>query len=433
MNKEVAETNNQQISVWQHYVPRMYLKNFGKIIYKKKKDVVLVSFYQFDRELLKSDISIESICAAEYFYDEDNHIEHELRKLETEWSVWIGKVASGEIDLSNSLEIELVESLKTFAVYQYSRTNGAVKHTKEMAREIMFTLVNEEYPQYEEYTELIKEAINKRVAETIHPDFHVEMAVELGKEIDDLAFKVIKNNSDVPFITSDVPVIVMNPLAGKQGGGLAQIGIVMMFPISEWHLVMIYDGKIYHNVKSEISDTEEIQKINHYQVISADERIIAKNIDMLESLVKNKELMSLRKKVRTENVTTNSTSEGRPGKLIAAKSRSIPYDIALKMLSLPAQYRKIPVESRDTFPRKYDKKNRDALLLRAETARALYQDVLGDKITKYDAKMIQRGYQLLLELFDEYWEVPKEERTRSNKSAAGSKNGDPEMNFYKID
>ena len=109
------------------------------------------------------------------------------------------------------------------------------------------------------------------------------------------------------------------------------------------------------------------------------------------------------------------------------------FDITLITEYECVNYRKILVESRDTFPRKYDKKNRDALLLRAETTRALYRGVLGDKITKYDAKRIQRGYQLLLELFDDYWEVPREERTKPNKNAAGSKNGDFKMNFYKID
>lgn len=75
----------RQLTVWQHYVPQMYLKNFGTII-KKKKDMAFVSFYQFNKELLKSDIPVDSICAKNNFYDKDNHIERMLCQKEIEWS-----------------------------------------------------------------------------------------------------------------------------------------------------------------------------------------------------------------------------------------------------------------------------------------------------------------------------------------------------------
>lgn len=426
--EENKKDNQEQITTWQHYVPRMYLRNFGEIEKKKNKEIAFVTFYQFDKNLIVPHVSTHDICADEFFYDEDNHIEHMLSDMEGEWSSWIKKVIAEEMDEAE--EQDMIRSLKTFAVYQYSRTNGMLEHTREMSREIMFTLFNQEYPEYAGRVDVIKKAISDLVDKEIKSDYHVLMAKELQKEIDDLAFKVVKNITDKPFITSDVPVLVMNPLGRKQGGGLAQIGIVMIFPISDWHLIVIYDDKIYEHIPDEITEIEDVRTLNHFQVLSADERIIARDKSTLQNLVDDKELINLRNKIRSENVTTNSTSVDNPGKLIAMKSRSIPYEKVLKMFRLPEIFKKIPVESRDVFPRKYEKKYRDAIVLRASTIRSLYLKELGDKITKYDAKRIQSGYRKLLDFYDDYWGVPMEERTRPQ---IVSYSYFKKMNYYKID
>lgn len=420
--------NPEQITTWQHYVPRMYLRNFGEIKKKKNKEIVLVSFYQFDKKLIVPHASTYDICAEDFFYDKDNHIEHMLSNMEGEWSSWIKKVIAE--DVGEAEEQDMISSLKNFAVYQYSRTNGMLEHTREMSRELMFTLFNQEYPEYADYVDVVKETIAAHVDNEIQSDYHVLMAEELQKEIDDLAFKVVKNCTDLPFITSDVPVLVMNPLGRKQGGGLAQIGIVMIFPISDWRLIVIYDDKIYEHIPDELTDVQEVRKLNHFQVLSADKRIIARNEITLQDLVNDNELISLRNRIYSENVITNSTSVDHHGKLMAMKSRSIPYAKELMMLRLPKIFKKIPVESRDVFPRKYEKKYRDAIVMRASIIRSLYQKELGDKVTKYDAKMIQNGYRKLLEFYDAYWEVPMEERTKPQNVLQSDLR---KMNYYKID
>lgn len=409
----------QELSVWQHYVPRMYLRNFGRVLKNKKsKEIALVSFYQFDTERMVEEVSVESICAVDYFYDNDNHIEHKLSDKERVWADSIKKIVKCDDNELLSLPDEDIENVREFAVYQYCRTLGAFKHVKTMNREIMQTLFDEEYPQYKEerYKALIEDTIQKKVDE----DFQkagvlVKKADDLLKEAKDLKFIVIKNTSNLPFITSDVPAILMNPFDYKKGPGMAQIGIVLMIPISEWHLVVIYDEKMYTYMPEVIDNPEEIDLINRYEVISADERIVARNQGSLIRYADDKDLLRNRQKIREKSVTTNSSSENKESKLIAISNRRIPYDIPLRMFTLPKAYRKIPVEARDTFPRKYDKKYRDSILLRATSIRELYKNVLGNKTTKYEAKRIQKGYVALLDLFDDYWEVPIEDRVKPNQ------------------
>ena len=67
-----------QITEDQHYVPRSYLKNFASVIGTGKKERALVSFYQFDKELLKEEIPTKSICYKSYFYGEDGKIEKDF-------------------------------------------------------------------------------------------------------------------------------------------------------------------------------------------------------------------------------------------------------------------------------------------------------------------------------------------------------------------
>ena len=48
--------------------------------------------------------------------------------------------------------------------------------------------------------------------------------------------KVITNETEINFITSDVPIIIINPL-GIHSAGLSSIGEVIFFPISPQKMI----------------------------------------------------------------------------------------------------------------------------------------------------------------------------------------------------
>ena len=415
----------EQISVWQHYVPKMYLRNFATIILKKKKNVALVSFYQFDQKLLKSDISIESICAEDYFYDKDNHIEHMLSEKEGAWASCFSEIISNKDN--EELSDEQKRLIKEFAIFQYMRTLGENEHLKEMSRELYFTLFHEEYPDYPKG--IVKDVIRKKIDECITPNIHIEMTSKLEIEIEDLELRVIKNKTEEPFITSDVPVILTNAFANNGGGGLSNIGAILFFPISEWHMIVIYDGKLYKNVANQIDDISEIKKLNQYQVISAEQRIIARQKETLNQYVNNSVLLKRRNDIRNKNGNTIASAEDKPGAIINAKSRNVLYDIRLKIFALPLEYKRIPHEAREVFPRKYKSDTRNALLMRAVNIRNIYKEILGDNVPNYERKRIQNGYKELLNLYDDYWGAPAEDRIQPDSVKAMPYKG----SFFKID
>jgi len=403
----------------------MYLTNFGTVIQKKRdKKIALISFYQFDKNIMAQNISVESICAADYFYDEDNHIEHMLSDKESVWSACFKEIINNS---SRPLSLSQIKLLKEFATYQYMRTLGTNVHIKKMSRELYYSLIKEQFPDYPE--NVIQDAIRNRVDKEMTPDCQVEMAAPLTKEIEDLAIQIIVNTTEEPFITSDVPVIVTNAFANNGGGGISNIGSIMMYPISATFLVVIYDGKLYKNVPCQINDVDEIRKLNSYQVLSADERIISDNIEELKRYLEDQDLIRQRELVRNENVTTNAVSDDVPGAIVNVKSRNVPY-IKLKMFTLPSEYKRIPSAAREVFPRAYNPKIREALLCRTVNIRAIYKEVLGNEVSNYDRKHIQNGYKELLDLYDEYWDVPISERIKPNQVKSEYKPNS--ANFYRI-
>lgn len=413
---------NKKNTAWQHYVPRMYLKNFGSIIKKKKTTIALVSFYQFDKDVLRENVPTDSICADDYFYDDDNRIEKYLSNLESGWAYWLDNIANGSINLSLPLNPDLINEMKSFAVYQYLRTNGELNKARKTATELINEL------NFQRNSQTSDSDVKQKVEELVNPADQVLMAQGLVNEIDDLTVKVIYNSTVEPFITSDAPVVVLNPITLDRRSGFGMIGLVMMFPVSDRYLVLVYDGKIYHNVASEITDVSEIQNINGYQVIAADERIIARSRYKLEEYKNDADLINSRNKCRSERSTTDATAYDGSGMIINVRFGNIPYMVHLKMLTLPQVFKKIPIESRETFPRKYDKKYRDALFSTVQCIRAIYKQTIGNNKTNYDRKRIEKGYKALLDFYDDYWDVPEKERTKPVASPGSKVKG----TFYKI-
>lgn len=91
-------------------------------------------------------------------------------------------------------------------------------------------------------------------------------------------------------------------------------------------------------MKKQIDEIGEIEKLNQYQVISAEQRIIVKDEKILTRYVDNFDLMEKRKAIRNSEVNTVASSEP---------------------------------------------KVRQALLFRAADIRNVSKDVLGDKVTNW--------------------------------------------------
>lgn len=393
---------NKQITVNQHYVPRFYMKNFSIIKGSGRKEKALISFYQFDDQLLKQNIPTKSICYKDYFYGEDGKIEKDFANKERRWAEVIQSIIN--IDKYN-LDEEQEKQIKEFAIFQYCRTLAMYNYTKDMIVEIEHRLITDKFPDADE--EVIRELVSKKIEKKEMIADTINMCEELVEEINDLSISIIKFDTTKKLITSDMPVIGINPFDSSKVG-FSVVGIVIFFPISPDIMVMIYDSKIYENCANymTISNEQDVINLNKYQLISAEERIMAKETSELLMLYTDESLI-LKREENREKSKVNSSYDGM-GRFIACKSRGINYDFELSFCKLPKYLRKIPIECREAFNRKYDYETREALLIRVYKLPELISK--NPTLKGIDSSKFKSGYSKLLNFMDAYWNVPSNDR-----------------------
>lgn len=386
-----------QITVNQHYVPRFYMKHFANIKnIGTKKEKVLISFYQFKDNMLKENIPTNSICSEDYFYDQNGKIENTLADMETTWS----KALKNAID--ENCTIDDIESIREFVIYQICRTKAMLSHNREMATTMMRGILRQRFKDIAN-EDVVNVLLKDKIQNVITPEFGLRIVKDLILTIRDLEMKIITNESKMRFITSDVPVIIINPL-GIKSAGLGSVGEVIFFPISPWKMIIFYDKKLFGKLPNRISDESIIEIFNQYQYVSADERLLAKEIEDIKSIVNREELNSKREKFQ-KTQKTNTIDDG-VGTLFATKARSIPYYYTVPILRLPKPLRKIPADFRETFSREYSYDTRLAILCR------IYRnpDFIHDNKLKKHWEKQQIYSKILLKYLDSYWNTPKEDR-----------------------
>lgn len=386
-----------QITVNQHYVPRFYMKHFANVKNKDtKKEKVLISFYQFKDYVFKEDIPTSSICSENYFYDRDSKVEKMLADMETKWS----KALKNTID--ENFTLDDIESIREFVVYQISRTKAMLFHNREMATTIMKAALKQQFGDVADKGD-VKELLENKIHDEITPELGLSIVKEIIPIIQDLKMQIITNETKMRFITSDVPVIIINPLS-IYSAGLGSVGEVIFFPISPCKMIIFYDAKLFGKLPDRIYDESIVGIFNQYQYVSADERLLAKKIEDINHIVNNDELNSKREEFQKAQ-KTNAVSDG-VGTFFAAKSRSIPYYYTVPVLRLPKSLRKIPSNFRETFPREYSYDTRLAILCR------VYRDpdFIHEKKLKEHWEKQQRYSKILLNYLDGYWNTPMEDR-----------------------
>lgn len=392
----------KQAKIDQHYVPRFYLKNFALVKGTGRKEKAFISFYQFDDEIYKEHIPTKSVCYKEYFYGEDGKVENEFADRETEWAKVINRIVQNKkFDLTN----EQKKLLKQFAIYQYCRTLATYNHGKHMMSEILSQTFINNNPGVDEET--VRDIITKKVDKQVCVADVINSCDELVDLIEDLDMTIVKCNTSKKLITSDMPVIVMNPFCVDKAG-MANVGIVILYPISPEILVVIYDGKVYQGCIGDIviNNDSDVEKINMYQIISAEERIISQNVGDLEEYVQNKELMRIRNEFCSENKV--DTSYDGIGTFVAAKSRSMRYIFDISIFKLSKYLRKIPKECREAFDRKYSYDAWISLLVRVYKIPELLKQRA--ELSKSDAVQRKDGYSKLLKFMEDYWKMSNEDR-----------------------
>ncbi len=220
----------------QHYVPKVYLKNFS---IENKGKFYLKCFDKQTEEVFP--VNIEKIAYDKEFYDslDENQItEKFLKDIETEF----GKAISDLIVKKNldNLDRDKLESIAKFVSIQMLRT----KETR-----LIFKQASEQF--LEKFKEKLSNKLRKEVEDSMKKEnlrkTHRKLILEDYETFEDIIKKMkwilIENKSKFPFWTSDNPVVKYNSFNHFPYGnlGLTKLGIEIHFPLNPKLCLIICD------------------------------------------------------------------------------------------------------------------------------------------------------------------------------------------------
>lgn len=235
-NSNKAEYANQ------HYVPRLLLRRFTN------SDKINIGLMNALSGEIKSSIPHKPQCAKRYFYGKDLVIEKKLAQIESE----IGKIIES-ISSASDPHIERLsyahKLLTIFSIYQHVRTDKALKLAEE-AVEKKFAIIKEHVKP--ELMLKLGEVAKGKLSEGELSEFYDSVNVSIAnphtilfenanKQIDSslqLEMKLLLNETDIPFIISDNPLVYMNE--GDDANFYR-----MLLPLTPKVLLAFYDGSRY--------------------------------------------------------------------------------------------------------------------------------------------------------------------------------------------
>lgn len=248
----------------QHFVPRCYLRPFTL-----NDEDAAINVYNLDRKKIIPLAPVKNQCSGDYFYGKDDLLEKAIQSIESEYGKTIRQLLSSCKTLSPHHKVVL----RTFWLFQYIRTEAAARRAVEM--NISTTKVAG-IPA-EEFRLNVKDAVQMAMhnfAKTMH-------------EIDDLKFCIIKNKTDIPFITSDDPAIITNrwhfedSRAIGRSFGYGSAGVLAILPLSPRLLCLGYDGDVYSvpnvNGVTHTKGVRDIVAYNQFQYINCRANIFFKD------------------------------------------------------------------------------------------------------------------------------------------------------------
>lgn len=97
------------------------------------------------------------------------------------------------------------------------------------------------------------------------------------KEIRDLVCVLLRNRTDIPFVTSDNPAVTLNRFFAvhsrlrSAATGLGSAGAILLLPLTPSHALMWYDSDVYNienqNGWHDIKNSKDAMAINQHQIL----------------------------------------------------------------------------------------------------------------------------------------------------------------------
>jgi len=317
----------------QHFVPRFYLKKFSLQSQGERIGVFNISSLKF----IKSAKLYEQ-ASKNYFYGRDLKLENILQHLETESAKIINSIIDKQaLPQADSREHQM---LLMFILVLSRRTVYAAETVDEMVKKYKETVSSIDSNALSESERNVDLTLTDAVQESLGT------VISLFPIVRDLCWKLIINETEQPFITSDHPVVLYNQFLEPRktyGGnvGFASKGLELFLPLSPKFTLILFDKDVYrvgnrNEICIKVDLPADIKALNRLQGINANKNIYF-NEDFSENQVQELMTSANRYRRRTKaNWDKYSNNEEKEKKeiLLHLYSSDVKCSLELSFISL---------------------------------------------------------------------------------------------------
>ena len=251
----------------QHYVPKLYLRNFS---YENNKNQI--GLFNVNNELFISKAKLKTQGSKNFFYGEDGIIEDNLSNVEGNLATIINDLIELQTvpDKNTASHFELLFFVTLTELRNPVKIDGMKDMFAGMRKQIL-----EEHPE-SDVEKLIPNPSHEEIVKML-----MTSTIEMANMIFDLEYKLLINNTLTPFITSDFPIAKYNQFLelkkwrhSKTGFGIT--GLQIFIPINHKMVLVLYDKDIYKlgdkkkkfHIVSNPKDVDEINVLQFLNCIS---------------------------------------------------------------------------------------------------------------------------------------------------------------------
>ncbi|WP_435068507.1 DUF4238 domain-containing protein [Haloplanus sp. C73] len=242
--------------VSQHYVPRLHLRRFST-------NPDSNSVYCYDKQNKRSfPTGVDSTATEDFFYDGKTELvpemENFLENLEGRVGTPYDKVVENQ-----SISCLTKKEKMTIALFlgvQMVRTRGSRSSMQGMVEGIEESVGRENMA--EEFKEELDEMKDEESLRELQNNLIKDASSDFANILAALDWHLFLNETDLPYYTSDFPVVRHNELDfGPYGNlGLRNRGVQIYFPLSPWMLLLIVEPSVYPDLP-EVSDTTDRENV----------------------------------------------------------------------------------------------------------------------------------------------------------------------------
>lgn len=266
----------KQIVKIQHYVPRLYLRNFS-IVHKKKCHVFC--FDKVQERVFPS--NIEDIAAEKYFYDMDKGknqiVEKALGNLESMFNAAYDKLLQTE-DLHSLSDMEKAVFAYFIAV-QELRTREFREFIRDLARQLEKRLSG--YELTEDLRNQLEAAKGEKSVKSIQAKMLIQDAPKCAKIMVAMKWILLINKTKLPNWSSDQPINRHNDIDHSPYGnlGLESKGIQIYFPLSTKVSLLLCDPFLFKILPEKllVANEENVIFQNSLQVLWSTRHVFSRS------------------------------------------------------------------------------------------------------------------------------------------------------------